>query len=75
MIFAGECKFYDRPVDIRVYSALLEKCKTISEFNGYRMIYGLFSKSGFDERVNELAENSHNIILINGEQTLLQKQI
>ena len=74
-IFAGECKFYDRPVDIRIYSALVEKCRTISEFNGYRMIYGLFSKNGFDERVTELAENSDNLVLVNGEQTLFQKQI
>ena len=68
-IFAGECKFHDTPVDIRVYSALVEKCRTISEFSGYRMIYGLFSKSGFDERVIELSENSDNLVLIDGEQT------
>ena len=70
-IFAGECKFYDRPVDIRVYSALTEKCRTISEFSGYRMIYGLFSKSGFDERVIELSEQNKSIILINKEQTMI----
>ena len=70
-IFAGECKFYDRPVDIMVYSALTEKCRTISEFSGYRMIYGLFSKSGFDERVIELSEQNKSIILINKEQTMI----
>ena len=72
-IFAGECKFHDTPVDIRVYSALVEKCRTTSEFSCYRMIYGMFSKSGFDERVIELSEQNKSIILINKEQTIIME--
>lgn len=70
-IFAGECKFHDRPVDIRVYAALAEKRRTIPEFAGYRVIYGLFSKSGFDERIIELTKENENLVLINGEELLI----
>lgn len=64
-IFAGECKYYEnKPVEIDVYSSLLEKCKN-SDFDDYKIIYGLFSKTGFDRRLLELSNNNPNLVLIN----------
>ncbi|HHV11018.1 MAG TPA: ATP-binding protein [Clostridiales bacterium] len=66
-LFAGECKFYEKPVVMRVYSDLLEKCRNIPEFEGYSIIYGLFSKSGFDDRLVEISRENEALILINEE--------
>ena len=70
-IFAGECKYHNEPVDMRVYSALKEKCASIPEFAGYNIIYGLFSKSSFDKRLIELAQQNKDIILVNEEELLV----
>ena len=65
-IFAGECKYYndDKPVDVSVYSKLLEKCENNS-FKGYKITYGLFSKSGFSSHLIDIAKNNKKLILIN----------
>lgn len=63
-IFAGECKYYqNNPIDIGVYSSLIEKCKT-PDFSGYKIVYGLFSKSGFSSRLIEAAKSNDSLILI-----------
>lgn len=64
---AGECKFHEKPVGMRVYSDLLKKCEAVPEFNGYEILYVLFSKSGFDERLIEAAQDNDKLILVNGE--------
>ena len=66
-IFAAECKYYkdNKPVDINVYAKLQEKCKN-KDFAEYDVIYGLFSKSGFTNRLKEIATENHKLILING---------
>ncbi|MBP3686779.1 MAG: ATP-binding protein [Alphaproteobacteria bacterium] len=66
-IFAAECKYYkdNKPIDINVYAKLQEKCKN-KDFAGYDIIYGLFSKSGFTNRLKEIAAENHKLILING---------
>lgn len=65
-IFAGECKFYNsnKPVDMNVYADLIRKCAEVPEFKGYEIVYGIFSKSGFDKRLKEIGINSCNLILI-----------
>ena len=59
LLFAGECKYHNKPVDAPVYYALEEKVKKSTElqtaFPAYRVIYGLFSKSGFTQRMTEQA--------------------
>ena len=50
----GECKYWGRPVDMRVYSQLVEKGRGIKEIKDYRIIHALFSKSGFTEEVMNL---------------------
>lgn len=66
-LFAGECKFYEKPVGMRVYSELLKKCGSISEFKNYEVVHAIFSKSGFDKRLEEITRERDGLILINGE--------
>ncbi len=67
-IFAGECKYHNKPVDAPVYFALEEKIKQSSEikstFPSYRVIYGVFSKSGFTPRMIDQAQGRSDILLI-----------
>ncbi|MEE5993968.1 MAG: ATP-binding protein [Oscillospiraceae bacterium] len=62
-IFAGECKYYENPVPADVYFDLKKKCESVPEFQGYEIIYGIFSKSGFEPRLKEL--QNENLHLIN----------
>ena len=64
-ILLGECKYHVQPVDADVLFELKEKTEKISEISEYKKIYAVFSKSGFTNRLRELAEQSSNIILIN----------
>ena len=67
-IFAGECKYYTKPVDAPVYFALKEKVLNSAElktvFAGYEFVYGVFSKSGFTQRMLDIAKENHEILLI-----------
>ena len=68
-IFAGECKYHVKPVDAPVYFALKEKVNQAAEihkaFSGYDILYGVFSKSGFTQRMNDIAQESDELFLIN----------
>ena len=67
-VFAGECKYHNKPVDATVYYELEEKVKKSAElrtaFPGYKVMYGLFSKSGFTQRMLDQAEGRDDILLI-----------
>ena len=66
-LFLGECKYHAKPVDVAVYSALQEKGQSkelAAVFKGYEVVYGLFSKSGFTDRLVEMAAKNPNLILI-----------
>lgn len=69
MVFAGECKYYAKPVDATVYFALKEKVDDSKEirksFPNYKIIYGVFSKSGFTQRMLDIASENKEIFLIN----------
>lgn len=68
-IFAGECKYHTKPIDAPVYFALKEKVDNAAEirkaFPGYEVIYGVFSKSGFTQRMLDIAEKNAVIFLVN----------
>ena len=68
-IFAGECKYHIKPVDAPVYFALKEKVANAGEirkvFPGYDVIYGVFSKSGFTQRMLDAAKENAGLLLIN----------
>lgn len=67
-LFAGECKYHNKPVDSPVYFALEEKVRHTAEiqaaFPGYQIIYGVFSKSGFTQRMKDQAKERTDILLI-----------
>ena len=66
-LFLGECKYHAKPVDVAVYSALQEKGQSkelTAAFKGYEIVYGLFSKSGFTDRLVEMAAENSDLILI-----------
>lgn len=66
-LFLGECKYHAKPVDVAVYSALQEKGQSkelTATFKGYKIVYGLFSKSGFTDRLVEMAAENPNLILV-----------
>lgn len=68
-LFAGECKYHNQPVDADVYFELVKKVDNSSEiksaFNGYTVIYGVFSKSGFTSRMTDISNSNSNLFLIN----------
>ncbi len=63
-IFAAECKFYNqgKPVDAGVYGRLKEKCAA-PDFKNHELMYGLFSKSGFDEQLRRISETNKGLFL------------
>ena len=68
-IFAGECKYHRNPVDASVYYALKEKALDAGEirksYQGYDVIYGIFSKSGFTQRMLDVTRETSNLVLVN----------
>ena len=68
-VFAGECKYHAKPVDASVYFALKTKVDNAVEirktFPGYDIIFGIFSKSGFTQRMIDIARANQNLLLIN----------
>ena len=68
-LFAGECKYHAKPVDAPVYFALKEKVERAAEirkaFPGYAVTYGIFGKSGFTQRMLDIARENAEILLIN----------
>lgn len=68
-IFAGECKYHRNPVDASVYYALKEKVLDAGEIRKsypvYDVIYGVFSKSGFTQRMLDAARETSNLVLVN----------
>ena len=76
-LFLGECKYHAKPVDVAVYAALQEKGQSkelTAAFKGYEIVYGLFSKSGFTDRLVEMAAENPNLILIQ-EDTVYENNI
>lgn len=74
LVFAGECKYHQKPVDAPVYFALNEKVQASTEiqtaFKGYQFIFGVFSRSGFTKRLTELAQENPQLLLINEDQII-----
>lgn len=68
-IFSGECKYHAKPVDVSVYFALKKKVDGIAEirkaYQGYDVIFGVFSKSSFTQRMLDTAKDNTGLILIN----------
>ena len=70
-IFAGECKYYDKPVPADVYFDLKKKCERVSEFRGKRIVYGIFSKSGYEQRLLDAAKENPDLFLFDQGERIL----
>lgn len=64
-VLLGECKYHIQPVDADVLFELRGKAEKVSELQDYEKIFAVFSKSGFSNRLRELAQQNANVILIN----------
>ena len=77
-LFVGECKFHTKEVDIHVYHELKGKVshstEIYSSFQDYTIIYGIFSKSGFSERMTEASKSDPSLILIQENHVIRMKQ-
>ena len=68
-LFAGECKYHAKPVDAPVYFSLRAKVEGSPQirkaFPGYEVVYGVFGKSGFTQRLLDMARENPDLLLIN----------
>jgi AAA+ ATPase superfamily predicted ATPase len=67
-LFVGECKYHEKPVDADVYFNLQSKVGKSKEiqkaFAGHEILYGVFSKSGFTDRLLETSAGNDSLYLI-----------
>ena len=65
-MFAGECKYHVRLVDVSVYFALkkVDGAEIRKAFPGYDVIFGMFSKSGFTQLMLDTAKENTGLLLI-----------
>ena len=68
-LFLGECKYHQKPIDADVYFDLRKKAEQSKDlrkaFPDYKILYGVFSKSGFKDRLLDLNPANPDLILIN----------
>jgi hypothetical protein len=64
IVLLGECKYHRQPVDLDVLIALKDKSGKIPELSNYSKRFVVFSKSGFTNRLIEIAAQDKNILLI-----------
>ena len=69
--FAGECKNYDKPVPADVYFDLKKKCEGVTEFQGKHIVYGIFSKSGFEQRLLDTTKENPDLYLFDQGERIL----
>ena len=76
-LFAGECKFYSEPVDLPVFFGLRDKVTTSKEiraaFPEHQILYGVFSKSGFTQRMLDAAKENPGLVLIHEDKVVNPK--
>lgn len=69
LLFAGECKYHVKPIDADVYFDLKKKVEQSNEirraFPDYKILYGIFSKSRFRQRLTDLNRDNPDLFLIN----------
>ena len=67
-------KYHSKPVDASVYFALKEKVSNADEirkaYPNYTVIFGVFSKSGFTQRLLDAADENPDILLFDGDRIL-----
>ena len=69
----GECKFYSKEVDADVYFDLKNKAAETKEFKNKDIKYIIFSKSGFTERLIDIADKNKDLYLVNKDELFYNK--
>lgn len=69
----GECKFYSKEVDADVYFDLKNKATETKEFKNKDIKYVIFSKSGFTERLIDIADKNKDLYLVNKDELFYNK--
>ena len=75
-LFIGECKYHQKPIDLPVLTALQQKVAASTDLQnsfirqGYQVLYGLFSKSGFSDRLIAFSKECDDLLLINEDQII-----
>ena len=66
-LFLGECKYLNKPVKEEVYYSLLQKYESSKDlkkvFKDYKVLFGIFSKSGFSAKLKSLSKANKNLLL------------
>ena len=62
-VFLGECKYYEKSVPADVYFDLVKKTGNFPAINAYKVKYGVFSKSGFEQRLSDLEKENETLML------------
>ncbi len=62
-ILFGECKYWEKPVDIDVLKELKEKSKHVKTEKEFKNYFAIFSKSGFSDELIDLSKREKNIFL------------
>ena len=62
ILYAGECKYHNSPVDHKTLVQLESKCTDVKEFEGYRIVFCIFSVSGFTDGL--LSEMGRDDVLL-----------
>lgn len=66
--FAGECKYHNKPVDAPVFLLSAIRCRLLVKSKGMERLsayFGIFSKSGFTQRLVDLGKENPQLFLIN----------
>lgn len=73
-IFVGECKYHTKSIDAPLYFSLKKKVEENTEikkaFPDYEIAFGLFSKSGYTNRMLDIAKENSEIILFEDDHIL-----
>lgn len=65
-VFAALCQYNQSdPVKLHLLTGLKKQCANAHELRGKKLVYGIFSKTGFEDNLVRAAKASNDVILIN----------
>ena len=74
-MYVGECKYHNSPVDHRILVQLESKCASEKAFEGYRLVYCIFSVSGFTDGLLSEMERDDVMLFQCGERLIGHGQL
>ena len=74
-LYVGECKYHNSPVDHKTLVQLESKCTGVKEFDGYRIVFCIFSVSGFADGLLSEMERDDVLLFQCGERLIDHGQL